>query len=100
VPQLAFFPLLDGNTDTACSIANQLEAAESELSDLRLKHESALAAVREYEAKVTATVPLTLDPMLYAMKLDLMLYAMKLDLMLYAMKLDLMLYAMKLDLMQ
>ena len=71
MPQLAFFPLLDGNTDTACSIANQLEAAESELSDLRLKHESALAAVREYEAKVTAA-PLKLDLMLYALKLDLM----------------------------
>ena len=78
--QLVFVPLLDGNTNTACSIANQLQAAESELSDLRLKHESALAAVREYEAKVTAA-PLKLNIILYALKLDLMLCALKLDLM-------------------
>ena len=35
-----------------CSMSRQLETAELELCDLRLKHESSLAAAREYEAKV------------------------------------------------
>jgi hypothetical protein len=60
------FIVVSSHSNTAYSIASQLESAELELSDLRHQHELSLAAVRECEAKVASEMMSKLDLMLHA----------------------------------